>query len=304
MVIETKSLSTLDAVMREGSFAGAARELGFTASAVSQQMSALERRLGITLFERRAKQVIPTEAAHHLRQRADEVIALLQQIEIDVARLGAGQTGKLRVGTFDSAGGPILGRAMAKFLVRRRDVRITLDEGEPYELFPRVSDGSLDVALGFSYELVPPRFPDNLRLDTVMTENLFIVVARRHRLAHKTSVYLSELAEETWVAHRAETASYQCLTALCASQGFTPRIEFRSNNLGTVQGIVAAGLGVAMIPEIALRNDTHTLALPIVEPMPKRHIVSATRSNDDNPLTTAFLAALRSTASGQGRLIS
>ncbi|WP_309131290.1 LysR family transcriptional regulator [Brevibacterium sp.] len=298
MVIDTKMLSTLHAVMAHGSFAGAARELGFTASAVSQQMSALERRLGIVLFERHAKKAVPTEAAHHLHQRADEVMDLLNQIEIDVARLGAGQSGTLRVGTFDSAGGPILGRAMARFLFRRREVEITLDEGEPYELFPRVADGSLDIALGFSYDLVPPRFPENLRLNKVMTEDLFIVVARRHRLATKSAVDIEELALETWVAHRPETASHQCLTSLCAQHGFTPRIAFRSNNLGTVQGIVAAGLGVAMIPEIALTRESDTVALPLTRPMPQRHIVSAMRSTDTTPLATAFLEALRKAAAG------
>ncbi|MBU8578458.1 LysR family transcriptional regulator [Brevibacterium luteolum] len=296
MVIDTKKLSTLRAVMMHGSFAGAARDLGFTASAVSQQMSALERGLGLVLFERHAKKAVPTEAAHHLHQRANEVRDLLNQIEIDVARLGAGQSGTLRVGTFDSAGGPILGQAMARFLFRRREVEITLDEGEPYELFPRVADGSLDIALGFSYDLVPPRFPKNLRLNNVMTEDLFIVAARKHRLASKAAVEVDELAEETWVAHRPETASHQCLTALCAQHGFTPHIAFRSNNLGTVQGIVAAGLGVAMIPKIALSRESDTVALPLTRPMPQRHIVSATRNTDTAPLATAFLEALRRSA--------
>lgn len=296
MVIDTKMLSTLDVVIREGSFAAAGRQLGFTASAVSQQISALERRLGITLFERQAKSIVPTEAAHHLHHRADEVIALLSQIEIDVARLGAGQAGRLRVGTFDSAGGPILGRAMARFLRRRREVEISLDEGEPYELFPHVSDGSLDLALGFSYDLVPPQFPENLRLSKVMSEDLFIVVAQRHRLAMKPEVDLAELASETWVAHRTETASHQCLTTLCIEHGFSPRIDFRSNNLGTVQGIVSAGLGVAMIPEMALDQHAGTVPLRLTRAMPRRHIVSATRSNDTNPLTSAFLHALKNSA--------
>lgn len=296
MVIETKTLSALHTVMRTGSFAEAARELGFTASAVSQQMSALERSLGISLFERQAKRVIATEAAHYLSQRADEVIDLLDQIEIDIARLGAAQVGKLRVGTFDSAGGPILGRAMARFLIRRREVEITLDEGEPYELFPRVSEGSLDIALGFSYDMVLPQFPGDLSVSKVMTEDLFIVVSKKHRLAAKANVEMDELASETWVAHRPETASHQCLTELCAQNGFSPQIAFRSNNLGTVQGIVAAGLGLAMIPEIALSEEAGTVALPINCSLPRRHIVSATRTNDNNPLAALFLEALKKSA--------
>ena len=285
------------AVMLTGSFAAAGRELGYTASAVSQQVAGLEHALGIRLFEREASRVVPTEAAQYLLHRSDEVFDLLDQVEIDIARLGAGQAGRLRVGTFNSAGGPILGRAIARFLVRRRDVEITLDEGEPYELFPRVADGSLDTALGFQYDLVPSAFPTNLRLTEVMTEKLFIVAPKKHRLARKGSVGLDELQSEKWVAHREETPSHQCLLALCGTHDFTPDIAFRSNNLGTVLGIVEAGLAVAMVPEISFRDASDgVVALPITNPLPHRQIVSAARDDDTNPLSEAFLLALRRVA--------
>ncbi|MCO1337554.1 hypothetical protein BJH93_01385 [Kocuria polaris] len=297
MAIDTRTLKTMHAVVSTGSFAAAGRELGYTASAVSQQMSALERSLGIRLFEREARRVIPTEAALYLQHRAAEVVDLLNQVEIDMARLGAGQTGTLRAGTFDSAGGPILGQAIARFLVRRRDVKITLDEGEPYELFPRVSDGSLDIALGFQYDLVAPDFPTNLQLTEVMTEDLFLVAPAKHRLARKTSVDLGDLRSERWVAHRPETPSHHCLLALCGRHGFTPDIAFRSNNLGTVKGIVSAGLAVAMVPEISLQHGREGIvALPVAQPMPRRKIVSATRAGADNPLVEPFLHALRAVA--------
>ncbi|MCP3426999.1 LysR family transcriptional regulator [Rothia sp. AR01] len=297
MTLDVNSLATMGAVMRTGSFAAAARELGYTPSAVSQQMSALERSLGIRLFDREPRRVTPTEAAHYVQERSEQVIDLLGQLEVDLARLGAGETGRLRVGTFDSAGGPIMGQAIARFLVRRREVQITLDEGEPYELFPRVSDGGLDLALGFQYDLVPRKFPDNLRLSEVMTEDLYVVAHRKHRLAGRPSVRLEELHGETWVAHREETPSHHCLQELCARSGFRPEIAFRSNNLGTVKGIVAAGLAVAMIPQLSYRPDEDdVVALPIAETMPRRQIVAATRADDANPLTAAFLGAMRRVA--------
>lgn len=297
MTVDIRTLKTMSVVLRLGSFAAAGRELGYTASAVSQQMSGLERNLGIRLFEREARWVLPTKAAEYLEHRVKEVIDLLNQVEIDIARLGAGQAGSLRVGTFDSAGGSFLGKAISRFLVRRRGVEITLDEGEPYELFPRVSDGSLDIALGFQYDLVPPNFPENLGLAEVMAEKLFIIASEDYRLAGKTSVDLGELRESKWVAHREETASHQCLLALCAQHDFVPDIAFRSNNLGTVKGIVEAGLAVAMVPEVSLMHKTHGIvALPISQPMPRRKIISATRSSDENPLVEAFVQALRTTA--------
>ncbi|WP_309082285.1 LysR family transcriptional regulator [Zhihengliuella sp.] len=297
MAVDIRTLKTLHAVVSSGSFAAAGRELGYTPSAVSQQMASLERTLGIRLFEREARSVVPTEAALYLQHRVTEVVDLLHQVEIDMARLGAGQTGTLRAGTFDSAGGPILGRAIARFLVRRRDVKITLDEGEPYELFPRVSDGSLDIALGFEYDLVASNFPPNLQLNEVMIEDLYIVAPRNHRLAGKGSVGFDELRDERWVAHRPETPSHQCLLALCGQHDFVPDIAFRSNNLGTVKGIVAAGLALAMVPEISLQHGGEGIvALRLSRSMPRRRIVSATRQGDDNPLADAFLQALRRAA--------
>ncbi|WP_413317787.1 LysR family transcriptional regulator [Agrococcus sp. 1P02AA] len=297
MAVDIRTLRTMRCIMRAGSFAAAARELGYTASAVSQQMAGLEQALGIQLFEREASRVVPTEAAHYLAQRSDEVFELLDQVEIDIARLGAGQAGRLRVGAFNSAGGPLLGTAIARFLVRRREVEITLDEGEPHALFPLVANGSLDLALGFEYDLVPSAFPANLRLTEVMTEGLCIVAPRKHRFARKPRVGLHELASETWVAHGEETPSHQCLMALCRQHGFTPRIAFRSNNPGTVQGIVKAGLAIALMPEITLRDATDaTVVLAMAERLPQRKIMSAVRASDPNPLVDAFVTALRQVA--------
>lgn len=297
MALDLNSLRTMSTVISAGSFAAAGRELGYTASAISQQMSALEKSLRVRLFDREARRIVPTQAALYLHRRTEHIVDLMSQVEVDIARLGAGQTGRLRVGTFDSAGGPILGRVMARFLVRRRDVEITLDEGEPYELFPRVSDGSLDLALGFRYDLVPQQFPENLVITDVMVERLHIVAPRNHRLASKQAVHLDELRSERWVTHREQTSAHSCLQALCADHDLVPDVAFRSNNLGTVKGIVAAGLAVAMIPELAFRDTTEEIVeLPIVERLPRRQIVAATRVDDTNPLTDAFLTTMREAA--------
>lgn len=297
MAVDIRSLRTLRAVMVGGSFAAAARELGYTSSAVSQQIAALEHALGIRLFDRGPSRIVPTEAAHYLAQRSEEVLGVLDQVEIDLGRLGAGQAGRLRVGTFNSAGGPLLGQALARFLVRRREVELTLDEGEPSELFPRVADGSLDVALGFEYDLVPSAFPASLELAEVMTEQLFVVAPAKHRLARKRAVDLDELRAERWVAHLEDTPSHRCLLALCGQHGFTPEVVFRSNNPATVLGIVAAGLAVALVPDIALGDAPGgTVVLPVDGQLPRRQIMAAIRAGDASPLTDAFLTALRQVA--------
>lgn len=293
MALDPTTLRTLAAVIRGGSFAAAGRELGYTASAVSQQMSALERSLGLQLFERQARGVTSTEAAQYLYERAGELLDLVDQLEGDAERLAAAQAGRLRIGSFASAGAPIVAQVISRFLVRRRDVEISLDEGEPHELFPRVVDGDLDVALGFRYDLVATSWPRDVRLTHLMVEDVHVIAPRKHRLARKDGVDLSELARERWIANTEDTAASRCLVALGASEGFTPHIAFRSNSFATVRGFVAAGLGVAMIPTLAHEPDQAIATLPITRRLPQREIVAATRKVHDNPLTNAFLAAIR-----------
>ncbi|WP_166844287.1 LysR family transcriptional regulator [Isoptericola sp. BMS4] len=300
MALDPTTLRTLAAAIRLGSFAAAGRELGYTASAVSQQMSGLERSLGLRLFERSARSVQPTEAAQYLFERSGELLALVEQLEADAARLAAGQAGRLRIGSFASAGGPIVAQVIARFLVRRRDVEISLDEGEPHELFPRVLDGDLDVALGFRYDLVPVVWPPEVRLTELMVEDLCVIASRRHRLAHAAAVDFGDLAAERWIANREDTAASRCLVALAEDEGFSPHIAFRSNSFGTVRGFVAAGLGVALIPGLGYEPDDDIVTLPLTRRLPRRQIVAATRRVDDNPLTGAFLAAIRRVTAGFG----
>ena len=287
------TLRTLVTVIRTGSFSAAGRELGYTASAVSQQMSGLERSIGVQLFERQSRRVIPTEAAQYLEERSRRLLDLATQIEADVERLAAGQAGRIRIGSFESAGRPIMAQALARFLVRRRDVGISLDEGEPHELFPRVVTGDLDVALGFRYDNVPTSWPPDIALVELLVDQIHLIAHRRHRLAGKDQIDLADLRYERWIANREDTAASRCLMTLAENAGFEPNIAFRSNSFGTVRGYVAEGLGVSLMPGIALRPGDGTVSLPLRHRLPRRQVVAAVRRVDDNPLTDAFLAAIR-----------
>lgn len=212
-------------------------------------MSALERPLSLRLFERQARRVVPTEAALYLHERAEELLELLTQLEADAERLAAGQAGRLRIGSFASAGGPILAQVIARFLVRRRGVGISLDEGEPHELFPRVLDGGLDLALGFRYDLVGTVWPHEVRLTDLMVEDLYVIARRRHWLATKEHVDFRELRTERWIATRGDTAASACLIALADEEGFVPNIAFRSNSLGTMRGFCFGRFGCGDDPQ-------------------------------------------------------
>lgn len=289
------ALRTLTAVMELGSFSEAGRVLGYTQSAVSQQIGALEKSLGIQLFERKARTIQPTEAARYLHAQSEELTQLVSRVEQDVARLSAGQAGRIRIGFFLSAGPALLPDALARFLVRRRDVQITLYEGEPDEVLRKTLRGELDVALVFRYDGIPAQWPADLRLLTLMTDPMHVIASRGHRLAARKEVSLAELADEQWVSTNETTDGHEFLIRTAATAGYRPNITLRVNDFNAIQGLVQASLGVAMVPDLAYVATERIMKLPVAG-LPQRHIAAVTRSIEPSPLVRAFIVAVRDVA--------
>jgi DNA-binding transcriptional LysR family regulator len=301
-MLSLASIRTLAAVVETGSFAAAAARLDYSPAAVSHQMAALERSLGLTLFERGAHSIRVTDAARHLHQRATELALLLEQVHREAQQLSDGLAGRIRLGTFPSASALLLARTIARFLVRRRGVSITIEEGEPYDLVPAIEQARCDLALVFRYDLVPPAWEsgpagDGLHATDLLIEPLHLIASARHRLAAASDVSISDLAGETWIANREPTAAHACLLACTARAGFTPDIAFTSDNFDAVLALVREGLGVAIVPGLALTKGTPGVCvIPVRDSLPRRHVCALTRGGEASPLVRAFLASLADTA--------
>lgn len=289
------ALKTLAAVIELESFSRAGRSLGYTQSAVSQQMAVLERQLGLLLFERRARSIQPTEAARFLYERTGQLVSLVERVETDAARLSAGQSGRIRLGLFSSAGADLFPRAVARFLIRRREVQVTLHEGEPDDLLPQVVQGELDVALVFRYDGIPVRWPSDIEVTALMTDPLQVIAPKAHRLAKQRDVHLIDLVDDSWISTGVETYGNECLLRTTALAGFQPNFLFNTNNFGSIQGLVRSSLGVAMIPSLACAADPDLIRLPF-EKLPQRHIAVVTRSVEHSPLVDSFITAVREVA--------
>jgi DNA-binding transcriptional LysR family regulator len=302
LVLSLASIRTLAAVVETGSFAAAAARLDYSPAAVSHQMAALERSLGLTLFERGAHSIRVTDAARHLHQRATELALLLEQVHREAQLLSDGQAGRIRLGTFPSASALLLARTIARFLIRRRGVSVTIEEGEPYDLVPAITQARCDLALVFRYDLVPPAWQvgldgDGLQATDLLVEPLHLIASAQHRLAAATEVSISDLADETWIANREPTAAHACLLACTARAGFTPDIAFTSDNFDAVLALVREGLGVAIVPGLALTRGTADIRIiPVRDSLPRRHVCALTRGGERSPLVRAFLASLTDTA--------
>lgn len=289
------ALRTLAIVVKLGSFSEAGRQLGYTQSAVSQQIAAMERSLGLQLFERKARTIQPTEAARYLHARAEELMGMLERVEQDVARLSAGQAGRIRIGFFLSAGTNLLPEALARFLVRRREVQVTLIEGEPDEVLLKTMRGELDVALVFRYDGIPAKWPADLHVVSLMTDPMYVIASRGHRLAGDDDVRLLDLADEPWVSTSERTDGHEFLVRTTANAGFQPNFAFTVDDFDAIQGLVRSSLGIAMLPKLAYVASSDVIRLP-VNGLPQRHIAAVTRSIEHSPLVSGFIVAVRDIA--------
>lgn len=284
-------LRTLRECVRTGSFAEAARELGYTASAVSQQIFLLERSVGAPLFERSARSVRATAVALLLAERSGPVLGALTTLEREARSMALGEQGSLRLASFATANARIVPAALAAVVADRPKAEVQLDEGEPSEVLDGVLDGTLDAAVVFDYDLDPRDWPVELRRAELLAEPLVLAVASGHRLAGLCEVELAEVAQETWICTRTDTAGARTLNRLAAEAGFTPRIIFRSNDYAVVRELVTRNLGVAMLPALAWPEDgVHTLRL--IGAQTYRRVLVLYRKNNGNPLLPLALDCL------------
>jgi len=294
-VLNPIHLRTLRECVRTGSFAEAARELGYTASAVSQQMILLERSVGAALFERSARSVRPTAVAAQLAERSGAALGALSTLEREVRAMVRGEAGSLRLASFATANARIVPTALAAVVAARPNAEVQLDEGEPDEVLDGVLDGALDAAVVFDYDRDPRDWPVELRRAQLLAEPFALAVAPEHRLAGSTGtseVDLDRAAEETWICTRSDTSGARSLVRLAAEAGFTPRIVFRSNDYGVVRELVARNLGVAMLPALAW-PDTGVSTRRLTGRQPYRRVLVLYRPNNTNPMLPLALDCLK-----------
>lgn len=289
-------LRTLITVLRTGSFADAARELGYTGSAVSQQIARLERTARVTLFDRSARSVTPTPAAELLASRSRELLAVIRELEDDVLAVSKGRLGTLRVGSFPTASERLLPVAFRNFLEAQPQVTIRLGEAESNELIGQLLDGQIDVALVYHYDLVPQTVPDEVWRVPLLEEDLQLLAPSSHPLADRTSLSWEELSTQTWITTRQSTAGAECLRRLCARAEFEPQIGFRSNDYDVVREFVRLGLGLALVPSLCGGAIEGTIALPKQDHGVHRRVSVLHRGESLNPVVSGFLAALRKAA--------
>jgi DNA-binding transcriptional LysR family regulator len=290
-------LRVLVEVAKRGSFSGAAEALSYTQSAVSQQVATLETETGMTLLERHARGVRVTLAGQALVEHAEGILARMDAAETELSAIAGLRAGRLRMASFPTAGATLMPLAIATFRSRYPEIELTLAEGEPEEIAPRLRSGELDLALLFEFDEPEEDLGASTRVE-LLEDPMYLALPREHMLAGKSGLRLEDLRGEAWVLTSHQSPCARHVVRSCHAAGFEPNVSFESDDYQTVQGLVAAGVGVALIPELALSVVREDISIRSLAPLPPvRQVIAAAPSDARlSPATPAMLDILEQAA--------
>ncbi|HEX5535262.1 MAG TPA: LysR family transcriptional regulator [Actinomycetales bacterium] len=307
MELDPSALRLMRLIADTGTISAAAERIGTSQPAVSQQVRRLERRLGTALLERAGRGIRLTEAGEVLARHGSAVTAALEAAREEVEALAGLQTGRVRLTAFPSSSATLVPRALALLRDRHPGVRITLTEAEPPESIDQLRDGQCDIAIAFSYSdngIESTQGASDTRglvTQHLLDDDMWLALPTGHPAGSTDVVDLAELDGETWIAGCPRCRGH--LLDVCERAGFEPEISYATDDYVAVLGLVAAGLGVALIPGLVLdatRNDA--VQLHRVRPASRRGVFAVTTEDLLRvPAVAAALEALCETASGLPR---
>jgi DNA-binding transcriptional LysR family regulator len=293
-MLDVKRLRILREVAHQGSFSAAGDSLYLSQSAVSQQIATLEREVGMQLLDRTREGPKLTDAGRVLVSHAEAAIARLEEAERELAAIAGLEGGELRLASFPSASATVLTEAVSTFHRRYPKVRLSIADAEPEQSLPRLRAGDLDLALTFDYPSVPSAAERDLDRTLVLTESMHLALPADHELAERQVVPLARFEDTEWLCGSRPSSCGDVIFRACRDAGFEPRVGFESDDYHVMQGYIAAGLGVTLLPDLALATLRSDLVVRATDPpAPKRRVWAATRAEGArSPATEEMISIL------------
>jgi DNA-binding transcriptional LysR family regulator len=296
-MLDVRRLRVLHAVSAHGSVTAAAAALGYSAPAVSQQLAALEREIGMRLTERAGRGIKLTPAAAILVGHTDALLARLDAAESDLAALRDQVSGRVALAAFPSAAAAIVAPAWAALARSAPQVQLELTEMEPEESLPALARGELDVAVAHEYDLLPRPLDPLFERRELLSDPVLLAVRDDAPLASAPDrpVPLGTLSGQPFLAPRDHTSCAEMIQRACARAGFVPRVVARATDFAVLLSLVAAGAGVTLVPELAARHlPPGVRLLPPAEPVTRQVFTVSRRGGDRKPAVRVVLDALGS----------
>jgi DNA-binding transcriptional LysR family regulator len=282
-MLDVNRLRVIDAVARHGSVTAAARELHYSQPSVTHHLSRLEAETGAQLLQRVGRGIRLTQAGQLLADRAAEIIGRIDAAHAELSAHVGLTAGRVRLAGFSSALGSLVPNAVALLAGRHPGLEVSVIDEHPPEALELLRTGRIEVAIGFRYDETEAE-PAGVRVHHLLDDPVYLLSTR----AGDTP---AGLRDATWIAGCQRCRSH--LLAVCAEEGFEPRIGYESDDMVVIQALVAAGLGVATLPGLALQ--AHRAEGVVAEELPgsRRHVYAATYGEPpDPPAVAALLAAL------------
>ena len=302
LMLNPQRLVVLRALAERGSFTAAADALCYTQSAISQQIAALERETGAALIERDRRRARLTEAGVLLLAHADAILGRIAHAERDLVAYVEARAGRLRLAAFESAGAALVPAAVDTFHRRHPGVELNVVQMEPEEAAAKLENRELDLAVVYDLEPATGALGEDLELTRLLDDRYTAVISKRHRLAARRSVRLSELAEEVWINTTERDLCHEIILGACRAAGFEPQVVFEVDEIATSQALVARGVGVTLLPHLALGSRHRDVAVvSLGSAAPVRRIYAARLSTPHpTPASEAMLAVLKDAAGARG----
>ena len=282
-MLDVTRLRVIDAVARHGSVTAAARDLHYSQPSVTHHLARLEAETGAQLLQRVGRGIRLTPAGQLLADRAAEIIGRIDAADAELSAHVGLTAGRVRLAGFSSAIGSLVPRAAAALAASHPGLQISLSDVHPPDAIELLRTGKIEVAIIFRYDETEPE-PAGVRLHHLLDDPVYLLSTRRGRR-------LAALRDATWIAGCERCRSH--LLSLCADEGYEPRIHYTSDDMVVMQALVAAGLGVATLPGLALRSHRADGIVASELTGSPRHVYAATYGEPpDPPATAALLAAL------------
>ncbi len=279
-MIDLDALVSLRAVSAHGSVVAAADVLGYTPSAVSQQVKRLERQLGIHLLERVGRGVVLTGPGRRLVDDGARVLAEVEALETGLRRSDGAVAGRLRLTAFSTAVRGVVAPALGALSRTHPDLIVSVREEEPWRTLELVAAGHTDLGLVHSWGDLPLDVPDDLVALPVLRDEADIVIRADHPLAERRRLTPYDLSDEVWVGTPQGTICRQWLHRMYVGTGRSPRIAHVSLEYASHLALVEAGLGIALVPRLGRPALSGALAaVPAGDPVPTRTVTAVHRSS-------------------------
>jgi DNA-binding transcriptional LysR family regulator len=309
-MLDVRRLRLLRELARLGTIAAVAQAYSYTPSAVSQQLSALEREAGVPLVRHVGRRVELTPAGAELASRTERVLALLE--EAAAAALATGRTelaGELRIGAFPTAVRTLLPAALVTLGAEHPRLELQVTELDPVQVPDALRAGTLDIALVHEYDYVPAQPDPALDTRPLLAETIYLAsaapvpglasaapvpcLASAAPVAGPTEEVLRSCADLPWIVASPGTLCFLMAERVCQAAGFSPRVRHRADDFATVLALVAAGQGVALVPELALADSPPGVVLTAL-PARRRTLIACRAGTAEHPSIAACAAAIRS----------